>query len=96
MILAAALTVMIQWGSDLIEPPAWWLYLGTEKGGKDIFDSGRRTIPSIAVPVPAETDHIWIRLFYGQEGQWSSVDFIYQPGGTLVGRGPDGIFLMAR
>ena len=97
MILAAALTLMLQWGSDTLSPSTdWWLYLGTTQGAKDIFDSGRRATPSVAVPVPADADLIWIRLYYLKNGKWPHVDFVYRLNGTLVGRGPDGIFLMVR
>ena len=86
--------LMLQWGSDTIEPPAWWLYLGVERGGKKIFDSGKRTIPSIEVEVKQPI--IWIRLWYLHRNKWLYADFLYQRDTSLLGRAPDGIYLIAR
>ena len=90
-VLFAVNATTLHWGTAHPKITQWWIYLGSQKGGKDILDSGdlgKNTYMKLA-RVPKK-DLIWVRLWYRLSGTWHSVDFHFAAGGTLVGhaRGP--------
>ncbi|HBZ72485.1 MAG TPA: hypothetical protein DEP35_23205, partial [Deltaproteobacteria bacterium] len=60
---------------------AWWLYVGSNAGGNDLFDSGRLdpSVLSILVSgLPSDGRLLHVRLFFLQSGAWHFVDCAVQ------------------
>jgi hypothetical protein len=60
---------------------AWWLYVGSNAGGNDLFDSGRLdpSVLSLTVPgLPSDGRPLYVRLFFLESGAWHHVDCAVQ------------------
>jgi len=90
----AGASVEFKWSNNNTPVTYWWLYLGSIKGAKDIYDSGRaiRNLSSVTVdklPIDGSTVHgrLWYRT--AADG-WKYVDSLYRassdpgPAGSLV------------
>jgi hypothetical protein len=68
--------------SWLGEADAYWLYVGTSKGAKDIWDSGNLNgaKSNTVSGIPLDGTPLWVTLFYRVDGSWKSNDYQYTTG----------------
>jgi len=78
----AGASVEFSWSSNNTPVNFWWLYLGTTRGGRDLYDSGTsiRTQTSVTVdelPIDGSTLHarLWFRTV---ADRWKFVDTVYR------------------
>jgi len=60
---------------------AWWLYVGSNVGANDLFDSGRlnaSVLSTLVSGLPSDGRILHVRLFYLQTGAWQFVDCALQ------------------
>ncbi len=86
----AGASVDFKWSNNNTLVNYWWLHLGTDKGEKDIYDSGRalRTATSVTVDeLPVDGSSLHARLWFRTAADgWKYVDSQYK---TNSGPGPD-------
>ena len=73
-------SVDFKWSDNNTLVNYWWLYLGTTKGGKDIYNSGRQTRTSITVDeLPTDGSSVHARLWFRTAADgWKYIDSLYQ------------------
>ncbi|MBX2886868.1 MAG: hypothetical protein KTR32_43375 [Granulosicoccus sp.] len=79
-VLAGA-SVDFQWHDNNTPVSYWWLYIGSRKGGSDLYDSGRdlRNKTSVTVDqLPVDGSTVYVRLwFYTAADRWQYADTEY-------------------
>jgi len=87
----AGAKVDFQWSDNNTLVNYWWAYIGSSKGGKDIYDSRRslRTKTSVSIDqLPVDGSDIYFRLWYHTAAErWQYEDYIYS---ASDGAGTDG------
>ncbi len=84
----AGAKVNFEWQGNNTPVNYWWLYLGSRKGGKDIYDSGPsiRTQTSVTVDqLPVDGSSVYARLWFrtGLNGwQYADTKYVSGDGGT--------------
>jgi len=74
----AASPVTLTWEAGQAEVTEWWLYVGSEAGGRDIYDSGSLgTALSASVPMPANGTKVSVTLWFKVNNKWRSTNFEY-------------------
>lgn len=70
----------IEW-LDVGESTVYWIYAGSEKGGRQYYNSGNlgQTTTSILSGLPTNRTDVWVRLWYrvGDVGNWRYIDEMY-------------------
>ena len=73
-------TVKLSWNPNTTSVSEWWLYVGSKKGSKDIFNSGSMassTLSRTVSNVPTNGQQVWVRLWWKTGGVWQSEDYSY-------------------
>jgi photosystem II stability/assembly factor-like uncharacterized protein len=72
-------TATFEWQSGGVHVSLWWLYVGSWRGGRDVYDSGPLgtslfdTVPGL----PTDGRRLFVRLWYRVAGVWKYVDAQY-------------------
>jgi hypothetical protein len=71
--------VTFTWSANGAKVKKWQLYVGTGRGLKNIFDSGKLSsgVISRSVSIPAAGSPIWAQLRFEVGGNWQFADFEY-------------------
>jgi hypothetical protein len=79
--------VLFQWSGNGTAVSSWWLYAGSTLGGREYFDSGSLSTLSVTVNgLPTNGSTVYVRLWHGIAGAWSSSDYNYKA--ANIGGGP--------
>jgi len=83
-------SVTFEWKSNNTPVNFWWLYVGTTRGGTDIYDSGRSLRAQTSVTLnnlPVDGSDVYARLWFRTAANgWGYTDTVYQ---TTTGGGGD-------
>ena len=80
-------TVTFEWTADGTAVNAWWLYVGSTLGARDIHDSGNLggALSRVATGIPTDGRDIHVRLWHRIGFVWSTTDYLFtaaMDGGT--------------
>ncbi len=72
-------TVTFEWTASGTQVSQWWLYVGTNQGGRDIYDSGSlgTSLFETVTGLPTDGSQVFVRLWYRAGGTWQFVDSQY-------------------
>ena len=73
-------TVTFKWTPHTTSVSEWWLYVGSKKSSKDIFNSGSMASSTLSRTVsnlPTNGQPVWVRLWWKSGGVWRSEDYSY-------------------
>ncbi len=71
--------VTFEWSAKDTPVSQWWLYVGTSKGGREIYNSGSlgTQLFETVTGLPVNGSTIYVRLWYRTGGVWRFVDSKY-------------------
>ncbi len=74
-----ASTVTFSWNAYGAAVTEWWLWVGTDPGGSDLWDSGAlgASLSATVSGLPTSGDPIHVRLWFRVAGLWEFADFQY-------------------
>lgn len=74
---------LFQWTANNEAVTAWWLYAGTEAGGRQYHNSGSlgTSTSHTVTGLPTDGTPVWVRLNHKVAGVWRSRDFPYTAAG---------------
>ena len=67
------------WWTEINGAVSYWLFVGTSRGARNLFDSGALTGTTVSVRLPASTNN-FVRLWTLKNGQWSYQDSSFKTG----------------
>ena len=70
-----------KWAGNGTNVQEWWLYVGTSKGAKDLFNSGAlasNVLQKTVSHLPTNGAAIWVRLWWKVGSGWQSSDLRYE------------------
>jgi len=78
----AGANVEFKWSDNNTQVNFWWLYLGTSRGGKDLYDSGRSLQSRTSVTIddlPVDGSPVHARLWFRTSADgWKYTDSLYR------------------
>ena len=71
--------VTFEWSAKDTPVSQWWLYVGTSKGGREIYNSGSlgTQLFETVTGLPVDGSTIFVRLWYRIGGTWQYADTTY-------------------
>jgi len=68
-----------EWAANGTAVAQWWLYVGSDVGGSDIYNSGSlgTSLFETVTGLPTDGRTVHVRLWYRTNGMWRSVDTQY-------------------
>jgi hypothetical protein len=72
-------TVTFTWTPNTANVKKWRLYVGSGRGAKNLYDSGKfsGSLSKTVSGLPTDGRTIWVRLHFEIDGDWQSADFQY-------------------
>jgi astacin len=72
-------SVTFRWTANGIPATEWWLYVGTNRGDLDLYNSGSlgTSLSATATGLPTGGSQIFVRLWHRVSGDWYATDVTY-------------------
>ena len=75
-----SVNIPLEWTANELPVTSWWLYIGSNVGARDLFNSGKLgTKTSVLLPhLPTDGRTLYVRLWYRMNGFWEFADHEYK------------------
>src|SRR5947209_6703499 len=77
------ITVAFSWTS-ILDAQVYYLYVGSARGAKDVYDGGETTVTSAAVTGLVSGTQYYVRLWTKKAGAWNYRDSTFQAGSGIA------------
>jgi hypothetical protein len=76
-------TVTFEWSDNGTSVAEWWLYIGSSRGGSDIYYSGSlgTALATTVAGLPSDGRQLHARLWFFASGAWQFEDYLYVAAG---------------
>jgi len=72
-------SITFKWTAHASQVSKWWLFIGSRRKERDVFDSGKldASVTELSVPLPPSGQTLYASLYYKKRGRWILTEYQY-------------------